>query len=174
MLHAARCTLHIEHCTLSQEIAALALDSQPGTTSLISRLNTPPFNLDMFCRCLLSLSSTGEAAPSKKCQHSDWQFLLSSAHHTEVGCSVTHLLDLTHPLQVTLAPLVAIVTLAHPLQKMINITLLLGMLASHLGSINKKLSTQLEVLLLLSATELPLSHNTQVSVSVSEFQCRCR
>ena len=137
----------------------------------------------MFCRCLLSLSSTGEAAPSKKCQHSDWQFLLSSAHHTEVGCSVTHLLDLTHPLQVTLAPLVAmvtlaqlvaLVTLAHPLQEAINITLLLGMLASHLGSINKKLSTQLEVLLLPTATELPLSHITQVSVSVSEFQCRCR
>ena len=51
--------------------------------------------------------SMGVAAPSKKCRPSeagcdaDWQFLLSSAHHTEVGCSVSRLLDLAHPLQVT-------------------------------------------------------------------------
>ena len=86
---------------------------------------SPTKEWNMFSRCLLSLagyqvelldlssttphnSSTGEAAPSKKCRPSeagcdaDWQFLLSSSHHTEVGCSVSRLLDLAHPLQVTL------------------------------------------------------------------------
>ena len=49
----------------------------------------------------------------------------------------------------------------------ISIGLLLGMSASRLGSmdvlVTKKLSTQLEALLPPTATELPLSHNTQVT-----------
>jgi anaphase-promoting complex subunit 1 len=49
----------------------------------------------------------------------------------------------------------------------ISIGLLLGMSASRLGSmdvlVTKKLSTQLEALLPPTATELPLSHNTQVA-----------
>ena len=49
----------------------------------------------------------------------------------------------------------------------ISIGLLLGMAASKLGSmdvlVTKKLSTQLEALLPPTATELPLSHNTQVA-----------
>ena len=50
-------------------------------------------------------SSIGDpAGPSKRCRSSeggcdgDWQFLLNSAHHREVGHSLSRLLDLDHPL----------------------------------------------------------------------------
>ena len=52
-------------------------------------------------------------------------------------------------------------------QESISIGILLGMAASKKGSmdvlVTKKLSTQLEALLPPTATELPLSHNTQVA-----------
>ena len=50
-------------------------------------------------------SSVGDpAGPSKRCRSNeggcdgDWQFLLNSAHHREVGHSLSRLLDLDHPL----------------------------------------------------------------------------
>ncbi len=50
----------------------------------------------------------------------------------------------------------------------ISIGLMIGMAASHLGTmdllVTKKLATQLEALLPPTATELPLSHNTQVMI----------
>ena len=82
---------------------------------------SPPKEWTMFSHCLLSLagyqvdlldlsatsrhnSSTGEAAaPSKRCRpaeggcDSDWRALLASAHHTEVGDSLSRLLALDHP-----------------------------------------------------------------------------
>ena len=91
----------------------LDLASAPGTplnykrSSLVTSSRPPSGALPGYGHLgAHSPVAGGVAAPSKKCRpaeagcDADWQFLLSSAHHTEVGCSVSRFLVLAHPLQV--------------------------------------------------------------------------
>merc|ERR1719431_1614452 len=107
---------------LPRELAMLLHSSWYSARHAPGPCPPPGKEWDMFCRTLLGLAgyqvdlldlstnslgdtsnSSQSAIPAKKCRQSDggcdgdWQQLLLSAHHREVGDKVSRLLDLEHP-----------------------------------------------------------------------------